>query len=227
VKHARPSTRSLAISNRPEKPWSFFCNACGETFAAKPEYCPHCVHSCISPTPAPRDLKKIGIAALTAWKRFAVASLVILIAVTVGGCNASPAFVGAANQLPPAITWSDLDNGDALWFQEASKRFRNPLIFSCHGGTRLIGGKATWVCFPDDPSREILPVEDVAKVLHNLYPHRDLVLICCNAGHLRINVPRVYYATDIVWSAPQPIPFNLLTGERCVGSINEFVTGAP
>jgi hypothetical protein len=93
----------------------------------------------------------------------------------------------ATNKMPEIIRWSDYgdynDMGD-LWLLEAKKRFKDPIIFTCHGGSDwevlAIGpaslGQWVWSTGPVPP-RMPVPMKFVAAVLRNMYPDRP-VTIC-------------------------------------------------
>lgn len=136
--------------------------------------------------------------------------------------------------LPGVIQWSAWEReAGARWYKEAKKRFKDPIIFMCHGsytpwfytdnrGEPYV--KSTWVVIPDEP-RSIMPVEWVAKFLRNLYPNNDIVLIVCNHNGHKIQVPGVWYAVHKVWQTPDGYYYNS-NNPKTVGSINEF-TGIP
>ncbi len=81
------------------------------------------------------------------------------------------------------------------WGVEACKRLRDPVVVFCHGQGSLV-----WMCYPEQGPP--LPVEAVARILHALYPTRDVLLITCNPFGKSLDVPRVWYAQTIVWCEP-------------------------
>ena len=151
-----------------------------------------------------------------------------LVASTVAGCmSATPQRLsGPSTQPAGEMSWVRFDNVDVNreWYGEASKRLADPIIFSCHGGMR----DGIWVTCPDKP-RVPVPVEDVARTLSNLYPNRNIVLICCNPAGVELDVPNVWYARSDVWCRPDalcsgPLDHETKRGEGDAGSIWEFVT---
>ncbi len=85
-------------------------------------------------------------------------------------------------------------------YREASRRFNNPVVILGHGTTDPVTKK--WVIMADDDRGGKMEVEQVAKEMAARFPDRDVILFTCNAGHHRINVPRVWYFTEVVWSMP-------------------------
>ena len=151
------------------------------------------------------------------------------------------------NVMPQIIRWSDFgdynDIGD-LWLLEAKKRFKDPIIFVCHGGSDwevLALGPATlgqwvWSAGPISP-RIPVPMKCVAAVLRNMYPNRPIILIACNPGFYDLDLPNVWYAKGSIWAIPDEwanglryhekhrIPPTKETVEtQMIGSIWEFIS---
>jgi hypothetical protein len=80
--------------------------------------------------------------------------------------------------------------------REIDKRFRNPVLFVCHGTD--VDGK--WILLPD--SGGPWDASKVAWKLAAKFHDRDIVMWVCNPGHHRIHVRRVWYFNDYVWSVP-------------------------
>ncbi len=81
------------------------------------------------------------------------------------------------------------------WEREAAKRLHNPVVIIGHGE-----GSDPWTCYPDiGPD---IPVEALARLLHELFPRRDCLLIICNPHNATIDVPNVYYSDRNVWLTP-------------------------
>jgi len=145
------------------------------------------------------------------------------------GCAAIPA-VRPAPVSP--IVWEDSDyfrEGAADWQTVAAQRFKNPIVFACHGGVHReflasaagLYVRSSWWVLPDD-GRQPQSVESLAQTLANLYPERDIVLVCCNPGGFDLDVPRVWYCRRPVWVIPDT--FIKHAAEDGAGSIWEFVS---
>ncbi len=145
--------------------------------------------------------------------------LALLLAVcwTITGC-ASP-----AKPLPPPTSLSlnrNLSIAPKRWTIEAQKRFKQPVIFACHGGT--IAG--VWVCEPD--GLPPLPTDGVALLLKKIYGDRPIVLVVCNAAGNDCHVRGVWFARKIVWTYPGVDRRITRDGiEYGTGSIWEFEEG--
>jgi hypothetical protein len=156
--------------------------------------------------------------------RFVMLFIMCLIA----GCTNLP-FVNVQPNvsMPQIIDWNSQPepNGAACWLEVCKTRWTNPVIFRCHGGTN---GQGVWTCYPDAP-RVPLPVEEVAWMLRNLYPRRDIILLVCNENGNKISVPNVWYGRTFVWSTDTTHdPWHVLIpryhDKPVVGDIWEFVT---
>jgi hypothetical protein len=120
------------------------------------------------------------------------------------------------------LAWSrNIAHGQKAWLTEARKRFSDPFVFVVHGDTH--DGKSWW-CAPDDAAAEA-NITAVGKLLHDLMPDRDVVLVSCDTKGVVPRLPkRVWAARRTVWSAPRsaclfPPPDNVCS------SIFEFVEG--
>ena len=140
--------------------------------------------------------------------------------------------------LPEVIQWSVVNgvkNAPVYWIVEANKRFRNPVIFVCHGGyeyvTKNYGdytvSELEWWVYPDPP-REPMSAQEAANTLANLYPDKDIVFVVCNILGHNLTTKRVFYGKKDVWVVPDN---NIENGARekkrgydGVGSIWEFVS---
>jgi hypothetical protein len=155
----------------------------------------------------------------------------IILCLLLVGCAKAP-----KQDVPPAVmlNWSGETIPDGwihAWYVEARKRFDNPVIVACHGNTVGVVGKdgkvdKVWMASADPP-RKALPIQQIAEVMANIYPDRDVVYICCNEGGHKITVPRAWVAPAIVWAMPDSFPGTVFwreTKRGCgyVGSIYEF-----
>ena len=142
---------------------------------------------------------------------------------------------------PSVIQWSNYgkntyNRGPYEWLEEAKKQFKNPVIFSCHGTVRIktttekdkTVSSLVWYISPDPP-RKSMPVQEVADMLVNLYPDRDIILTVCNPQGLPIKAKKVHYAKSLVWVVPdnyEDFPINILRhikDKECVGNLKYFV----
>lgn len=86
-----------------------------------------------------------------------------------------------------------------MWAAEIQRRFPHSVAILCHGGDFVEG---EWILGTNPGSRHVERTEDVVRRIVAEYPDRTIVLLACNPGHLRLNVPGVWYATDSVWCVP-------------------------
>lgn len=162
--------------------------------------------------------------------------LLLLVAFSINCVSYPPPVITVnSTKYPNIIRWSTFrPNAAEQWLKEAQKRWKDPVVFVCHGGYRSFittdsNGKDeltfVWVISPDRP-RMPMPVSVVAQLLHNMYPKQDVVLITCNEKQQDIFVPRVWYARTDVWQVPDTYATNheKLINFGCVGNINEFIT---
>lgn len=104
------------------------------------------------------------------------------------------------------------------WKTETARRFPNAIMVFCHGG-ELMG---QWAMKPEN-GQPVEFVADLARKLHEEFPTRPIVLICCNPGHHTLNIPHVYHALDDVWMRPDKDGNPFITMfPHAVGNIWEF-----
>lgn len=123
-----------------------------------------------------------------------------------------------------------------LWVDEVKRRFPDgAIVVFGHGGTIdgewvirqerviLLDGRPFTVNSP-------LRIKTLVSDLRKSYPAEvPIVLIVCNPQGLRLNDKGVYYALKNVWTSPDfsiPSRADYSPLGDCVGSVNEFVTGA-
>lgn len=136
------------------------------------------------------------------------------------GCAPAPYRAGRCDR--DYLAWSaNISQGQGPWLAKARRRFRDPFVFVCHGDTS--DGMSWWVA-PDDRRAEG-NIEIVGKLLHEMLPQRDVVLVSCNAAGVKPHLPRrVWYSTTTVWSLPQSA-YPLPVPNWACGSIWDFVEG--
>lgn len=134
-----------------------------------------------------------------------------------------PATLPATRPAADAEVWNhDIGGHEDDWLTEARKRFKNPYILICHGDSASSGGKR-WVLCPELPRLE-RPTKEEAERLHKAMPDRDIVLISCNECGADLNVPRVWYARRVVWSAPWWAASPKFDPDKSCGNIWEFIS---
>lgn len=155
-------------------------------------------------------------------------ALLILLSLVLCGCS-SP------QKAPPAVLrWSDGSLGKFygdLWLAEARTRFSDPVVLLCHGTTTTVHHRdgrteRIWTTAPDSP-RHKLSLQQIAEVLHEVWPDRDLVYVCCNEDGHELTVPRAWYARSTVWALPDKyagVAHETARGSGYVGSIWEFTS---
>lgn len=144
------------------------------------------------------------------------ATILFTMFVLMFGCAGKPKQKIDAINLNRGLAW-----GTTFWKLEASGRFNDPILISCHGGYRHF----QWHMFPDH--QDPIPVWMVARVMGQMYPNRDIVLITCNErGHTLHGPSNVWYAkTDVLASPHFGLPILYRFGP--VGSANRFVRASP
>lgn len=162
--------------------------------------------------------------------------VVILIALILGCVKPDPEIIKlrtdiSLTTMPSIIQWNDFgkvdNNGIIYWYKEASSRFKDPIIFACHGGYKTVNGKEIWYLFPDPPRRP-QPVEEIANSLNNLYPNRQIFLIVCNEKGIPLTVSRVWYAKNRIWVMPTRYLnwwsiFNRMNTKHATGTLDEMI----
>lgn len=135
-----------------------------------------------------------------------------------------------------------LDEYATMSYREAARRFTNPVVVLCHGGTDPASRR--WALYADNDRGGKMFTDEVAAAMAKRFPDRDIVFFSCNRDHHRINVPRVWYFTEVVWCMPDEdskkldahkLPIQIWTdhlitqrentrGVGCAGSIWEAIT---
>lgn len=137
----------------------------------------------------------------------------------------------------PAVVMEVLDGSleeyAPLWQAEIARRFPHAVGILVHGGDFVEG---EWIVGANLADGRVTPIQDVVEHYRRLYPDRTIVVLACNPGHLKMNIPGVYYATASVWCVPdremaEPRSENSLTldgrwstAPDVAGNIYEFVT---
>lgn len=87
-----------------------------------------------------------------------------------------------------------------FWKAEIARRFHNAVGVFIHG-TMLPNGE--WVSLTEYvDSKTYTPVKLLVRDYQRMYPHRTIVLVSCNPGHVRLDVPGIYYVHSSVWCIP-------------------------
>ena len=122
---------------------------------------------------------------------------------------------------------SPFNKEGVYWLISARKYFDDPLVVMGHG----INNKVPW--YQINGEKDIVSVEILARALHQIYPKRDIVLIICNSEKQDLDIDRVYYPKDIVWTLPDEFAQSEIFGVKYyqhetiknygyVGNIEEF-----
>jgi len=86
-----------------------------------------------------------------------------------------------------------------MWQKEIDRRFDNAVGILVHGidldGEWYVGTQRS----ADAP---LMKVQKLVAEVQAEYPDRTVVLLACNTGHLKLNMPGVYYAMASVWCVP-------------------------
>lgn len=84
------------------------------------------------------------------------------------------------------------------WEQEIGRRFPHAVGILCHGGDFIEG---EWLC-TNKNFAHYTTVAETVQHYQRLFPDRTIVVLCCNTGHLHLNIPGVYYSHSSVWCVP-------------------------
>jgi len=142
--------------------------------------------------------------------------LYIIVAILLSGCSSFPpqdfivkltlpskvpAMLPIAMTSKQHIVYSfskDLDIFATTSYEEASRRFKDPVVIIGHGQDDLLNNK--WTLWADEDRGGKMVVEELALEMARRFPDRDIIFFTCNENNQRINVPRVWYFTNIVWA---------------------------
>lgn len=150
--------------------------------------------------------------------------LILLLGAGLTACSSTPLASPRIAAQSKVINWAPSVDPDGLyeWMDVAAAYFDKPIIIlGCHGlSVGISDDKQVWLLAPEGPRKWQL-IDEVARTLHNLYPNHIIVLIVCNEARIKLNMPGVYYALDIVWSSPGD---DWRFGRYAEGDIEDFVT---
>jgi hypothetical protein len=100
----------------------------------------------------------------------------------------------------PAVVMEVLDPSltpyAAEWQTEIARRFPNACGLLLHGDEVV---EDEWIAHPMGYA---MHVQTLVKKYQAKFPERTIVLLACNVGHFKLNVPGVYYAKSDVWCHP-------------------------
>lgn len=128
--------------------------------------------------------------------------LAVLMLAGAVGCSTLPASIPSRKPLPKVVTlvWSkDFDRSAvAAWEAQIVSRWpkRDVVAVFCHGSDAK-----PWSMTPDRPLYRV-PTENVAALLHGVFPDRLIVLVSCNGSASAIHTPGVAYARKRIWIQP-------------------------
>lgn len=110
-------------------------------------------------------------------------------------------YQASANTPQPQVAMEVLDPSleqyAVAWQAEIGRRFTNAVGVLAHGGDLEEG---RWVIKSDHKRLET--ADGVVAHYQKLYPGRTIVLLSCNPGHLKLNIPGVYHFHSSVWCVP-------------------------
>lgn len=87
-----------------------------------------------------------------------------------------------------------------MWQKEIGRRFPHAVGVLCHGGELLEG---EWITLDAEAPVHFDLVTTLIAREQAKYPGREIVVLCCNPGHIAIhNFPGVYYSPSSVWCVP-------------------------
>ena len=149
--------------------------------------------------------------------------LCLIVLLGIGGCDQSSPTTSKPGVVMRVLD-PTLEQFAPMWQQEISRRFPNAVGVLVHGGDFVEG---SWVIgdWQYRSGQHVRPVSAVVQEAQAMYPNRTIVLLACNPGHLKLNIPNVYYApasvfcvpdrfTDSVQVTPEMLTRTLLFGMR-------------
>jgi hypothetical protein len=86
----------------------------------------------------------------------------------------------------------------AMWRDEIGRRFPNAIGILCHGGDLVEGEWVLGVGY----TGHLTPAREIVARYQKLHKGRTIVLLACNTGNLKLNMPGVWYAKDSVFCIP-------------------------
>jgi hypothetical protein len=103
-----------------------------------------------------------------------------------------------------------------MWRTEVQRRYPDAVMVVCHGTD--YNGK--WCAAPmiDGRFGLLIPMDVFVPRIQKKYPGRRIVMVTCNPGHYRLNIPGVVYALDSVWMQTDVD----LRKDIAIGNIYEF-----
>jgi hypothetical protein len=120
-----------------------------------------------------------------------------------------------------------LEQYEAMWEREISRRFDNAVGILVHGGDFVEGQWIVGAHIRRD--KHVTPIQKIIADVKEKHPGRTIVVLACNPGHLKLGIPGVYYAHSSVWCIPdrelRPEMFQAAEARRTLGSIVIIPTG--
>lgn len=114
----------------------------------------------------------------------------------------------------------------AMWKTEVARRFPGAVMICGHGSKRASDGE--WTITPDTDFPFIgtvtgnpVTVRAMIEVAKEQYPGRLVVVLSCNPGHVKLDIPGVAYPNESFWLVPDKnLPRNV--GTDNVANVFEF-----
>lgn len=129
--------------------------------------------------------------------------LAIISVILTGYCLLTPNKPHARTSAQPQVIMISLDislqSYELRWQKEIERRFSNAVGILVHGTDDVQGEWIVGTAFAPGHKSNI---KDIVETYSKIYPDRTIILLACNTGHLKLDMPGVYYATGSVWCVP-------------------------
>lgn len=118
-------------------------------------------------------------------------------AYTTQNINTIPAVQATHVSLPILVYSETLRQYAPKWETEVYRRYPNSVLVLAHGNDM----DGSWWCeYPDDDNRRL--VSELIDQIRIQYPLRRIVLMICNPGGYKLDIPNISYALSNVWVIP-------------------------